>query len=99
MNSEVRIDLGEDQFSRIFERHGRILIGRYCVMSDGEPFFLEMGVTEASFHLFGNMPKLRDLLNNLVNGLTISIAIILIIFVGSSSGPVDLLTFKEFRIF
>ena len=86
-------------FSNILERQGRRLIGRYCFMSDEEPFFLKTGVTKASFHLLGNIPELRDLLNSAVNGVAISMDDIFMILVGSLSGPVDLLTSREFNMF
>ena len=57
-----------------------------------------MGLMFAVFHEFGKIPCCSDLLKSLVIGSTIKIADIFNNFVGISSGPVDLLGSREFRI-
>ena len=57
-----------------------------------------MGLMFAIFHEFGKIPCCNDLLNSLVIGSTIRIADIFNNLVGISSGPVDLLGSREFRI-
>ena len=59
-------------FPRILDNQGMGLIGQYCFISYGEPFFLKIDVTVAFFHKFGNFSELRDLLKSGVSGSTIN---------------------------
>ena len=77
-------------FSKIFDRHDRRLMSLYCRKCEGELDFLKMGVTTASFQLFGKMAYLRDLLNSAVRGSKMRIAVNLSNFVEMLSGQVDL---------
>ena len=74
-------------FSKILETHGKRLIGRYDPGSEGDPFPLKTGFTDAHFHWTGYLPSCTDLLNIFDRGSAIYTAVILISLVGSLSGP------------
>ena len=68
-------------------------------MSEGNPLFLKIGFTLASFQKAGKIPSRSDLLNSFVRGSAIIIAVSFRILAGSLSGPVVLFGSNELRAF